>query len=282
MAKYLDPKADLTFKKVFGEYKDLTISFLNALLPLKQGEEIMSVEYLPSELVPETPFRKNSIVDVRCKDNFGRQFIVEMQTVWSDEFKQRVLFNASKAYVKQLGKSNRYDLLQPVYSLNLVNAVFEPKSEKCIYNYHLVCDEDTKLVIDGLHLTFVELPKFKPETLADKKMAVLWLRFLTEIDENTIEPAPELVANKNIKEALELVEQSAFTAAQLEAYDKFWDSVRYEKARVFDAELNREEGREEGRIEERLSIAKTLKQMGMSVADIIKATGLPDEQINSL
>ena len=282
MAKYLDPKADLTFKKVFGEYENLTISFLNALLPLKQGEEILSVEYLPSELVPETPLRKNSIVDVRCKDNFGRQFIVEMQTVWSDEFKQRVLFNASKAYIKQLGKSKRYELLQPVYSLNLVNEIFEKNSKRFYYNYHIVCDEDSNLVIDGLHLTFVELPKFKPQNLADKKMMVLWLRFLTEIDENTIEPAPELVADKNIKEALELVEQSAFTAAQLETYDKFWDAVRYEKSRVFDAELNRAEGKAEGKAEEKISIARNLKQYGMSISDISKMTGLSEEEIIKL
>ena len=42
--KYLDPKADLTFKKVFGEHPDLIISLLNALLPLKKEEEIESVE----------------------------------------------------------------------------------------------------------------------------------------------------------------------------------------------------------------------------------------------
>ena len=30
--KYLDPKADLTFKKVFGEHPDLVTSLLNALL----------------------------------------------------------------------------------------------------------------------------------------------------------------------------------------------------------------------------------------------------------
>ena len=29
MSKYLDPKADLTFKKVFGEHRDLVVSFLN-------------------------------------------------------------------------------------------------------------------------------------------------------------------------------------------------------------------------------------------------------------
>ena len=48
MAKrYLDPKADLTFKKVFGEHPDLVLSLLNALLPFKKDEELItSVEYL--------------------------------------------------------------------------------------------------------------------------------------------------------------------------------------------------------------------------------------------
>ena len=45
--KYLDPKADLTFKKVFGEHKNLMISFLNALLPLDEGKQMESIEYLP-------------------------------------------------------------------------------------------------------------------------------------------------------------------------------------------------------------------------------------------
>ena len=36
--RYLDPKSDLTFKKVFGEHPDLVISFLNALLPFKHEE----------------------------------------------------------------------------------------------------------------------------------------------------------------------------------------------------------------------------------------------------
>ena len=76
--RYLDPKADLTFKHVFGEHPDLVISLLNALLPLNPRHEIREIEYLPAELVPENPLRKNSIVDVRCRDAEGRQFIVEM------------------------------------------------------------------------------------------------------------------------------------------------------------------------------------------------------------
>ena len=51
MAKYLDPKADVTFKKVFGEHKNLVISLLNALLTLDDGKQVESIEYLPPEML---------------------------------------------------------------------------------------------------------------------------------------------------------------------------------------------------------------------------------------
>jgi predicted transposase/invertase (TIGR01784 family) len=93
--RYLDPKNVLVFKKVFGEHPEILLSFLNALLPLEPNQVITEIEYLPIELVPELPLIvKNSLVDVRCKDNLGRQFIVEMQMLWTDSFKSRVLFNA--------------------------------------------------------------------------------------------------------------------------------------------------------------------------------------------
>lgn len=120
--KYLDPKADLTFKKIFAGHPDLLISLLNALLPLKRNLQIKSIEYLPTELVPVDPLHKDTIVDVRCRDVEGRQFVVEMQMAWTDAFKQRVLFNASKAYVSQAEMGCKYEDLQPVYSLKIVSA----------------------------------------------------------------------------------------------------------------------------------------------------------------
>lgn len=120
--KYLDPKADLTFKKIFAGHPDLLISLLNALLPLKRNQQIESIEYLPTELVPVDPLHKDTIVDVRCRDVEGRQFVVEMQMAWTDAFKQRVLFNASKAYVSQAEMGCKYEDLQPVYSLKIVSA----------------------------------------------------------------------------------------------------------------------------------------------------------------
>lgn len=172
--RYLDPKADLTFKRVFGEHPDLVMSLLNALLPISEEEEITDIEYLPAEMVPDNPLRKNSIVDVRCKDKKGRQFIVEMQMIWSPEFKQRVLFNASKAYVRQISVGEEYELLQPVYSLNLVNEVFEPELEGYYHHYRMIHVENTDKVINGLELILwnfpssirIPIPKKDASTLA--------------------------------------------------------------------------------------------------------------------
>ena len=228
--KYLNPKADLTFKLIFGEHPDLTKSLLNALLPLDKDAQITSLEYATPEMIPENPAKKNSVVDVRCKDALGRQFIVEMQLYWSDEFRQRVILNASKAVVRQLDKGEDYTLIQPVYCLNLINDIgFESAPDEFYHDYAIVDVENTDRIIEGLRLVFVELPKFKPKTIAEKKMAVLWLRYLTEIDESTSEAPAELLENEDTRKALQIVEKSAFTEGQLYAYEQFWDAVVNER-----------------------------------------------------
>ncbi|MBQ3340913.1 MAG: Rpn family recombination-promoting nuclease/putative transposase [Kiritimatiellae bacterium] len=237
MAKYLDPKADVTFKKVFGEHKNLVISLLNALLPLDDGKKVESIEYLPPEMVPRTPITKNTSVDVRCEETGGRKFIVEMQMEWTTAFKQRVLLNASKAYVRQLEKGDEYELLQPVYSLNLVNATFEPDMEEYYHYYRLVHYLHSDRVLEGLHLVFVELPKFRAKNLTEKKMQVLWLRFLTEIGhDGADEVSQDLLDNPQTGQALEIVRESAYSPAEMDAYDRFWDIVSSRRSIAADME----------------------------------------------
>ena len=301
--KYLDPKNDLTFKKVFGQHPLLLKSFLNALLPLPEGSNIESLEYLPSELVPEIPLLKHSIVDVRCMDNHGRQFIVEMQMHWTTGFMQRVLFNASKAYIKQLDRAVEYKILQPVYALSLVNDTFEPFKQEYYHHYKIVNIADTQKQIEGLEFVFVELPKFKAQNITQKKLQVLWLRFMTEIDENLAEAPADLLAMPEIKEALDNLLISGFSKAELEGYDKYWDSIRTEKTlqsgflekgraegREEGREEGRKEGREEGRVEgeqigmqkEKINMAILAKSMGLSIQEISKLTGLSEQEIAKL
>ena len=83
MSRYLDPKADVVFKKIFGDHPALLISFLNAVLPLASDNIIIEIEYLATEQIPEIPEFKRTIADVKCKDSQGRAFIVEMQKIMS-------------------------------------------------------------------------------------------------------------------------------------------------------------------------------------------------------
>ncbi|MGF1534816.1 MAG: Rpn family recombination-promoting nuclease/putative transposase, partial [Bernardetiaceae bacterium] len=153
--RYLDPKNDLTFKRIFGENPDLLMSLLNALLPLEEDQVIESLTYLSPEQVPDIPGLKNSIVDVRCTDNYGRQFIVEMQMLWTSSFKARILFNASKAYVRQMGRGKGYSSLQPVYALCLLNDVFLPEITDFYHRYDIVNIAHTEERLEGLSFVFV-------------------------------------------------------------------------------------------------------------------------------
>jgi predicted transposase/invertase (TIGR01784 family) len=271
--RYLDPKNDLTFKKVFGEHPHLLRSFLNALLPLARGQEIVSLEYLPAGMVPEIPLMKHTIVDVRCRDNRGRQFIVEMQMLWTDSFKSRVLFNASKAYVKQLDRAKEYKGLKPVYALSLVNENFEPHLQEYYHHYALYHSEHPQKKIEGMELVFVELPKFKAQNLTEKKLQVLWLRYLTEIEGEIEQPPADLLEVPEIREALEHIQVSAFTKAELDTYDKYWDSIRSERTLLEEAE---QAGLEKG-----VAIYQDW-QSGMPKAEIALKHGLSVEQVEKL
>ena len=289
--KYLDPKADLTFKKIFGNHPARLISLLNALLPLSEEEQIHEIEYLPTELVPELEGHKNTIVDVLCTDARSRKFCVEMQMEWSNAFKQRVLFNASKLYVSQAMKREKYSDLQPVYSLNLVNDIFERDTPEFIHNYRIVHDKDSNKVIEGLHFTFIELPKFTPHSIADKRMMVLWLRFLTEINVNTQEIPSDLLRDPEIGKAVEELKTSGFTDAELRAYDKFWDAVSVERTLQYDSyqqgmekgmEKGMEQGLEKGMKNGKIEIARKMLAKGMDEATVMDMTGLTAEEIKQM
>ena len=282
--KYLDPKADLTFKKVFGEHPELVKSLLNALLPLDEGKQIESVEYIQPEMVPENPGKKNSIVDVRCKETGGRHFIVEMQMNWNNQFEQRVILNASKAVVKQLDANEDYKLLQPVYALNLINDVgFDAGPDEFYHDYAIVNVAHSDRIIEGLRFVFVELPKFKPHTIAERKMTVLWLRFLTEINRGTREAPKELLENPDTEKALKILEKSAYTESELYAYDRYWDYVNYERG-IVEGGYNKglTEGEAIGAEKASRENARKMKAKGYPIEDVAEITGLTAEEITAL
>jgi predicted transposase/invertase (TIGR01784 family) len=291
--KFLDPKSDLVFKKIFGHHPDLIKSFLNNLLPLPEGHLIQTVSYLTPEQAPRIPGMKNTIVDVKCTDETGRIFIVEMQMTWSKSFLSRFLFGTSKAYVQQLDRGQTYDTLCPVYGLALVNETFEETTDNWFHHYRLTNTKDLDKTLEGIELVFLELPKFNPKTLEDRKIGVLWMRFLRETD--ALDTIPEEFKDSpEVIKAMALAQESAYTKAELEAYDEYLDAIRVQQTVRADSlkegeergiEKGIEKGKEEERkknLEEKKDMARKMLQRGMGVEDIHTIIELPKEIIRSL
>ena len=292
MSRYLDPKADVVFKKIFMEHPHLLKSFLNAVLPLPDDQQIVELTCLPSEQVPHIPILKRTIADVRCTDNHGRVFIVEMQIEWTDSFKQRLLFESGQAFVKQLKAGEEYHLLQPVYGLGLVATTYDPDPNHWYHHYQLVnVSKPKREVIEHLQLVFIELPKFPVESTTEKRLRLLWLRFMREINQDTRVVSEELLSIPEISEAVQLTEEAAYTPGELRAYEEYWDAVSVEKTlktawwasgRAEGLAEGLAEGRAEGEKRAKLDMAKQLLQHGLSKEEIATVTGLSIDQLRKL
>jgi predicted transposase/invertase (TIGR01784 family) len=292
MSRYLDPKADVVFKKIFGDHPKLLISFLNALLPLPDNGPIVSLTYLQNEQVPLIPEFKRTIADVKCTDAQGRVFIVEMQMNWTDQFKQRLLFGTSQAFVKQLKTGEDYTFLQPVYGLGLVADIYEKQSNDWYHHYQLVKKGNaTHDVIEHLQLIFIELPKFPIQSPEEKQLRLLWLRFLREVDEKTKSVSQDLLDVPEIAEALGLAEESAYTPGELSLYESYWDQVsrektllsgNYAKGLAEGEAKGKAEGKAEGEELATHRIAINMLTQGVSIEIVVRSTGLTREDVEKI
>ena len=81
VSKFLNPKNDYAFKRIFGTQKnqDILIHFLNDILGLSGQESIKAVTFLKNDQDPVIDAVKQSAVDVLCTDELGKHYIVEMQ-----------------------------------------------------------------------------------------------------------------------------------------------------------------------------------------------------------
>ena len=272
--------------------EEMLASYLEDLKAAKDADRNLLVEKYARMMKPVYTTEYNEIapylptIEAETADTVRE--IVEMQMEWFPDFKQRVLLNSAKAYVRQLPKGNNYKLLQPVYALSLVNETFEPDMEEYYHYYHLVHDLHSDKVLDGLHLVFVELPKFKAKNFAEKKMQALWLRFLTEIDrDGADEVSQDLLDNPQTGQALEIVRESGMNDAERAAYEGFWDRVSIETTKKSylaeaEAKLGVAVAERDAAVEKLRQTARNLKAMNLTTEQIADATGLTAAEIAAI
>ena len=83
--KYLDPKADLTFKKIFGNHPNRLRNLLNALQSLNEDELIQQEQYLPT--TEELEISGFTDAELWAYDKFWDSVIVE-RTLIDDSYQK--------------------------------------------------------------------------------------------------------------------------------------------------------------------------------------------------
>ena len=83
--KYLDPKADLTFKKIFGNHPDRLKNLLNTLQALNENELIQQQQYLPT--TEELEISGFTDAELRAYDKFWDSVSVE-RTLLDDRYQK--------------------------------------------------------------------------------------------------------------------------------------------------------------------------------------------------
>ena len=290
LTKFLDPKNDFAFKRIFGteKNKDILIHFLNDMLTFKDRALIQDVTFLKTIQDPETASKKTSIVDILCKDEKDNRYIVEMQVAKEKGFEKRAQYYASKAYISQAHAGGEYHNLKEVIFLAIAEFIMFPK-KKHWKSEHVILDKDSyEHDLKDFSFTFLELPKFQKSidelsTISDK-----WMYFFKNAEETTESDLEKLVGKDMIIErAYDELDRFHWNEEELLTYDqaeKYEGAYIASMAQKYDEglEKGREEGLEKGKRERELEIAKSLLLQGVDIDIIASTTQLSQQDIKKL
>jgi predicted transposase/invertase (TIGR01784 family) len=223
---FADPKTDFVFKRIFGSevHKPLLIELLNALLELAGDHRIVDLEYLSSEQHVPVEKMKLSLVDVKCFDQSGRHYVVEMQVLNVEGFEKRVVYNTSKAYVTQLRSGEDYPDLDDVVGVTICDFLLWPGPPApggapvpMLSRWRMQEQHGGALGLSQVQYVFLELPKYRsgddPQGTIDR-----WAYFFREAEK--LEMVPPALAQPPYREALEVARMAGFSVSELDLYDR--------------------------------------------------------------
>jgi predicted transposase/invertase (TIGR01784 family) len=222
---FADPKTDFVFKRIFGSevHKPLLIELLNALLELSGDHRIVDLKYLSSEQHVPVEELKLSLVDVKCFDERGRHYVVEMQVLNVEGFEKRVVYNTSKAYVTQLRTGEGYPGLDDVVGVTICDFLLWPvpvpggATVPMLSRWRMQEQHGGALGLSQVQYVFLELPKYAsgdhPQGTIDR-----WAYFFREAE--NLKMVPPALSVPPFREAMEVARMAGFSAGELDLYDR--------------------------------------------------------------
>ena len=278
--KYINPYTDYGFKLLFGTEpnKDITLELVNALL---QGKEVIkSLTLLPPEQLGDTIDDRRSVFDIYCENEQGDKIIIEMQKAEQQWFKDRSVYYSSFP-IRSQGEKGRWRFgLKAVYTIGILDFVFDDDKDDKEYYHHVVKLMDinkNEVFYDKLTYIYLEMPKFNKTESELQTMTDKWLYALKNLPR--LLNRPTALQERIFKKFFDVAEIGNLSK---EEYAKYFESEKIYYDNDGAIRTAEAKGKAEGRAEGRAEVARNLLSMGMSVEDIARATGMTEEEVASL
>jgi predicted transposase/invertase (TIGR01784 family) len=268
--KYINPFTDFGFKKLFGSEfnKDLLIDFLNQVLG--DREQIKDLTYLNTEKLGKTQSDRKAVFDLYCENEKGDRFIIELQNVPQQYFKDRSIFYATFPIQEQAQKGNQWDYnLKAVYTIGVLNFALEDAQDRYLREIQLIDKQTGEVFYNKLSFIYLEMPKFRKSeeelvTHFDKWMFV-WKNL------HQLQERPKKLQEKVFDKLFRQAEIAQLTPEDMRTYEEslktYWDNYSI----IETAKKQRD-----------IEIARELKKNGVSIDIIVKSTNLTKEEIEKL
>ncbi|WP_338406828.1 MULTISPECIES: Rpn family recombination-promoting nuclease/putative transposase [unclassified Wolbachia] len=287
LSKFLDPRNDLCFKKIFGteKNKNILIHFLNDILWFTEINAIQEVEFLSTIMDPEVASDKQSIVDVLCKDSIGNRFVIEMQLARDKGFEKRAQLYAAKAYSRQLDKSGNYIDLKKVFFIAISNCNLLPEEVDYISTHNIRDIKTNGHYLKDFQFIFIELPKFSKSKVEQLESTIeRWCFFFKYAEETTEEDLKEIAEKAPIiKLAYDELDKFRWNEKDLVAYEERIMDLRKEEAILeYRLDLAEEKGIQKGIEKGKIEVAKAMLANNVDVNTIVKFTSLSISEIEEL
>jgi predicted transposase/invertase (TIGR01784 family) len=217
----IDPKVDYAFKHLFGKdsTRPILIDLLNQVLSPAPGHHIQEVVLLNPFNPKESFDDKESILDVKARDQSGRQINIEMQMLLNPFFKSRIIYYQAKFHQQQMHEGEGYNVLKPTISIVFINQVMFPE----VADYHLrfrLLEEQHHFPFAGdLEIHTLELPKFQKTDVELANGLDIWLYFLRHAEKIDQEALPKGLDRPIIERAVEELKMLAQNEIERERYE---------------------------------------------------------------
>jgi predicted transposase/invertase (TIGR01784 family) len=276
----LPPTDDWIFKLLFGDerHKDNTIALLRSFLDLPDEE--FDISFVDTVLKPEAEDDKTGIVDIKLKTKTGKLIDVEIQVNPFPELGKRISFYKSKLVVGQIGEGERYNVIQRVICVCILDYRLFPETEEYL-NRFLFYNPENSLCFEELpeEIYTMELPKVPVES--DGRAVWDWMQFLRGKRKEEF----EMIAEKNpgVREAVNVLYRLS-EDPEVRAQMEYREKARHDHATLLHAAFREGEvrGKALGEAQSRAEIAGNMKKRGIPVHQIAEDTGLSVEDIEKL